>query len=1149
MNYQTDQESCSRQRRMAGSHLTNSGLSILQFSFKKIKKFLRLVYPASLIVGIVLTGAMPALPYEPKAEDLKTDTSNFNNNLGSEDNTLQKVADKFDDYSVVGVGEANTASNVGTLGTGLFKQKTGVDLQFYKVNSANNILEVSIVGTDYLQLIIQESNISHDNISGVSSSDHHIKTVDTSAETECSGDNVLQGDGSCVDVTTEIDSAISTHTGIAEAHQALVSIAGEDYLLLSDQAITVLKINDDNVNWGTGSGQVYTKNFIDYAVSPMVVSGGDISVGTNAGTYKVGSLVAILRSTDSETGALKYVTLAEQDNQTITAADTTYVIALNYNGGSPTISLGTTDPYLADKRNISIGKVMKNGGDDVHYVSGGYRLQDGVRKSHRRAKVLRNFELDGGSAIAYSGTNNFTMTTGIVFGGNNEYSLVSYDSAATQFTPVYQDGGAGWTEGALSNTIDYLHYDDGDGTLGNVGVAKYGNFWVYKHVYDDHVYVLYGRGNYSLAEAVAVGEPTKPDHLTDFGLLIGKIIAPQAGGSFSVVQMVTDVFFSGTSVSDHPALGNLPWTSSGHTGAASNFAGFDGGGAATEYPEADYFLADGTRSLTGNIILENGEIVDNSTDGKVCLRGGGGTNNEDVCFDLETTVNNVNLFSNTGVSSFNLPDNFTLKFGAGFDFPMGWTTTGNDNFQIGTVVGSSDASGYTTFMEKADMNHANRSPSGTSANPVVRVYSSDETQADDYIEMYHDQNDGHLFVGSGALELNIAGNIAVLKPTATNIISFELKEDGGTALFRLRGQGDQDQIIFAVSDAGGNQIVVTNYTNQSADADHAPQTNPTMFIQSDLSPDVSNNQWGGFAHDQENFVISTGVNTGAGSAPTTDENAIVFAPRGSETARVDTTGIVADAVTSTGTVEAATLTEGGNDVYNSTETPGGELGGTFASFIIDDNVTVTGWEMGASTATTPAENDNDTSLATTEYVQGEIEADTNAFKLYSWAASDLLPLKPLAATFDAIAPMSKDTGTNLEVFSVSFDDGTNECRGVNFKVSSDVDTSGTATFYATWYSKTATANDAIWYFVHKAIGEGESWDQATTAEIAAADTTQDAVDEITETTWTETLSNLGWTADEDVEGYICRDGAGDSGTDNLVGDSELIIFAIEVPRS
>ena len=41
---------------------------------------------------------------------------------------------------------------------------------------------------------------------------------------------------------------------------------------------------------------------------------------------------------------------------------------------------------------------------------------------------------------------------------------------------------------------------------------------------------------------------------------------------------------------------------------------------------------------------------------------------------------------------------------------------------------------------------------------------------------------------------------------------------------------------------------------------------------------------------------------------------------------------------------------------------------------IADSLSVTGWAMGASTATTPSADDNDTSLATTAYVQAEITA-------------------------------------------------------------------------------------------------------------------------------------------------------------------------------
>lgn len=55
-------------------------------------------------------------------------------------------------------------------------------------------------------------------------------------------------------------------------------------------------------------------------------------------------------------------------------------------------------------------------------------------------------------------------------------------------------------------------------------------------------------------------------------------------------------------------------------------------------------------------------------------------------------------------------------------------------------------------------------------------------------------------------------------------------------------------------------------------------------------------------------------------------------------------------------------------------TPGGELGGSWGTPTIDDNLTVTGWDLGASIGTTPSADDNDTSLATSAYVQTEINA-------------------------------------------------------------------------------------------------------------------------------------------------------------------------------
>jgi len=64
---------------------------------------------------------------------------------------------------------------------------------------------------------------------------------------------------------------------------------------------------------------------------------------------------------------------------------------------------------------------------------------------------------------------------------------------------------------------------------------------------------------------------------------------------------------SGSGTSNHAGLTNLIWVSSAHEGTANTFAGFDSGGAATEYTETGYVLADGTRAMT-SVTLTPGTV-------------------------------------------------------------------------------------------------------------------------------------------------------------------------------------------------------------------------------------------------------------------------------------------------------------------------------------------------------------------------------------------------------------------------------------------------------------------------------------------------------------------------------------------------------------
>jgi len=302
--------------------------------------------------------------------------------------------------------------------------------------------------------------------------------------------------------------------------------------------------------------------------SSGIAEGGIVSQGTNIGTFKVTEITkAILRTSASSIAPFDFVTFPEQDNQTIPMADIVYFVVFIY-GNPCTISLSETTPNGFNA--IPIGKVSRNSSNEVHYISGGYRFGSGVSKLHKRAMSLRSLELKHGSNIAYSGTNNFTLTQGIAFGGVNEYFLSSYNSANTQFTAIYKDGAGGWIK-VKRNTIDYAHYDDGSGILSNIRNNKYGAHYIFKHIDSQAVYVVYGLGSYSLAESIlqASQVPEIPLHLLSFGCFLGSIVVPQNGGSFTKILSPLDQFFDSTEVANHANLSNLTYVDSGHTGFAN----------------------------------------------------------------------------------------------------------------------------------------------------------------------------------------------------------------------------------------------------------------------------------------------------------------------------------------------------------------------------------------------------------------------------------------------------------------------------------------------------------------------------------------------------------------------------------------------------
>lgn len=152
---------------------------------------------------------------------------------------------------------------------------------------------------------------------------------------------------------------------------------------------------------------------------------------------------------------------------------------------------------------------------------------------------------------------------------------------------------------------------------------------------------------------------------------------------------------------------------------------------------------------------------------------------------------------------------------------------------------------------------------------------------------------------------------------------------------------------------------------------------------------------------------------------------------------------------------------------------------------------------------------------------------------------NLEPLETNTPAFDVI------TTTNVKGSVWKFDSTTQEYLNGKFEVPPDIDTSGTVYFRAIGVSATAASANVAFEFDHAAVDNDEDLDAASyTTEASGDKATINNQNDLEIHEWSETVSNLGWAAEDEVMFRISRKAAG---TSNLSGDWYLYDFTIEIP--
>ena len=224
-------------------------------------------------------------------------------------------------------GETNTASNVGT-GNQLFKQKTGVDLEFKTLVSGDNVT----MATGVNSVTITVASIPSEDVTGTIA----IANGGTAATT-ASGARTNLGLGT---ISTQDANNVSISGG---------SVTGITDIVVADGGTGVSTITDGGVLVGKGAGAIENTGLLGKGT--LIVGDG----ATNPTTLTVGSNGTILSADSGEASGLKWVAPA-----TTSAA---LLAQITDETGTGLLTFATS-PTLTTPRFADLGYIADSSGNE-----------------------------------------------------------------------------------------------------------------------------------------------------------------------------------------------------------------------------------------------------------------------------------------------------------------------------------------------------------------------------------------------------------------------------------------------------------------------------------------------------------------------------------------------------------------------------------------------------------------------------------------------------------------------------------------------------------------------------------------------------------------------------------------------------------------